>query len=145
MYCSLLIWHKSISTVFPMTVPFHSTKGSKYLPLGLCKGNVKESRRLTTLNVRSCHSVCCQWPNLTEIRARIGNYNHKFQWNIITHPCHNFQQGFSKHVKIWRWMTNHVIFSVDIIVDPCMEFDASLAILSLWRWFGCRRINHTTP
>ena len=35
-------------------------------------------------------------PKLTEIRAWISDYTNGFMWDVITHPCPNFNGALSK-------------------------------------------------
>ena len=67
------------------------------------------------------------WPFLTDIRTWISNYIHHFIWDVITHPCPNFNSS-SKHCWSWAWMYNYIPWIyVDLITYPCLKFNASLS------------------
>ena len=60
---------------------------------------------------------------LTEVRAWINNYIFSFMWDVITHPCSNFNNSLAKLLLkalwvntpldfIWMWLSIHVLISM---------------------------------
>ena len=58
-----------------------------------------------------------------KIRAWISNYISGFVWDLITHPCPNFNE-------VRAWMSNQIpLFYMDVISHPCPNPNADLANL----------------
>ena len=62
---------------------------------------------------------------LTEIGARIGNYNHKLLQDKITHPWFNFKGSLAKPPLNWAWKFNYIL-------QVCMDVIIYASHISRW-------------
>ena len=85
------------------------------------------------MRLASCVTLCVitrdpfYWHSLTQNSAWIGDYNHVKQWDVITHPSPNYNDGLIKApylharlnqnvVEVKIWMSNYISFFHDVNV-----------------------------
>ena len=53
-----------------------------------------------------------------------------FIWDVITHPCHNFNDVLINIIEFTAWMSNCIpLFYMDVITYPCPNLNAGLVNL----------------